>query len=269
MDSRTSSTQRWSTRLEGLIPLATLHRPLNLAAMPATWRSGRAELPQVACTTPLPRCHAVLARAVKNLPWSVVRGRCTAVRHPRAVRVHRIGDDVLRPAGRRGKDGCAALRQRLEHVRIGGRRSVASTIGFSAVEGLPMGTRCGSLESGAILYLMDHHGMEARSGSKQLYNQSGLLGFLGTRAICTHCSLPYKKAQLTVDLYGNRIRRELGSLFAALGGSTPGFTGGNGKRPRACARVWPGRDLAGRRARCRQAPEAPHSAWGRVCASTF
>jgi acetate kinase len=58
-------------------------------------------------------------------------------------------------------------------------RSVASTMGFTAVDGLPMGTRCGSIDPGVILYLMDELGMDARAIEKLIYQQSGLLGVSG------------------------------------------------------------------------------------------
>ena len=58
-------------------------------------------------------------------------------------------------------------------------RSIASTMGFTALDGLPMGTRCGALDPGVILYLMDQRGMDARAIEKLLYNQSGLLGVSG------------------------------------------------------------------------------------------
>ena len=59
-------------------------------------------------------------------------------------------------------------------------RSITSTMGFTALDGLPMGTRCGALDPGVILYLMDQRGMDARAIEKLLYNQSGLLGVSGS-----------------------------------------------------------------------------------------
>jgi acetate kinase len=114
-------------------------------------------------------------------------------------------------------------------------RSVASTMGFTALEGLPMGTRCGSLDPGAILYLMDHHGMDARAIEKLLYSQSGLLGVSGISSdMRTLLAREDAKAKLAVDLYLYRIRRELGSLAAALGGiDAIVFTGGIGENAAA------------------------------------
>src|SRR4029434_4435666 len=81
-------------------------------------------------------------------------------------------------------------------------RSVASTMGFTAVDGLPMGTRCGSIDPGVILYLMDQRGMDARAIEKLIYNQSGLLGVSGIssdmRALLASDD---SRAKLAVDLY--------------------------------------------------------------------
>ncbi|MGA9479643.1 MAG: acetate kinase, partial [Desulfobacterales bacterium] len=90
---------------------------------------------------------------------------------------------------------------------------------FTAVEGLPMGTRSGSLDPGVILYLMDQRGMDARAIEKLIYTQSGLLGVSGISSdMRTLLSSENPQAKLAVDLFCYRIRRELGSLAAALGG---------------------------------------------------
>jgi acetate kinase len=102
---------------------------------------------------------------------------------------------------------------------IEGGRSIASTMGFTAVEGLPMGTRSGSLDPGVILYLMDQRGMNARDIEKLIYKKSGLLGLSGISSdmrILLASENP--RAQLAVTLFCYRIRREIGSLAAALGG---------------------------------------------------
>src|SRR5262245_64264733 len=110
-------------------------------------------------------------------------------------------------------------------------RSVASTMGFTAVEGLPMGTRSGSLDPGVIIHLMDNHGMDARAIEKLLYNQSGLLGVSGISSdMRTLLAADDPPARLAIDLYVYRIRRELGSLSAALGGlDAMVFTAGIGE----------------------------------------
>jgi len=108
---------------------------------------------------------------------------------------------------------------------------VASTMGFTAVDGLPMGTRCGALDPGVILYLMDQRGMDARAIEKLIYGQSGLLGVSGVSSdMRTLLASGEPRAKLAVELYVYRIGRELGSLAAALGGlDAIVFTGGIGE----------------------------------------
>jgi acetate kinase len=134
---------------------------------------------------------------------------------------------------------------------IEGGKSIASTMGFTAVEGLPMGTRTGSLDPGVILYLMDERKMDARAVEKLIYNQSGLLGVSGISSdMRTLLGSNDSRAQLAVDLYCYRIRRELGSLTAALGGlDALVFTAGIGEnsaeiRSRVCRdATWLGVEL--------------------------
>src|SRR5215470_11786878 len=98
-------------------------------------------------------------------------------------------------------------------------RSVATTMGFTPADGLPMGTRCGALDPGVILYLMDERKMDARAIERLLYNQSGLLGVSGISSdMRTLLTSNDSRARLAVDLYLYRIRRELGSLAAAVQG---------------------------------------------------
>ncbi|HAM52627.1 MAG TPA: acetate kinase, partial [Nitrospiraceae bacterium] len=124
-------------------------------------------------------------------------------------------------------------------------KSVTTTMGFSGVEGLPMGTRSGALDPGIMLYLMDARGMDAQAIEKLIYTQSGLLGISGISSdMRTLLSSKEPRAELAIDLFAYRIRREMGSLIAALGGvDAIVFTGGIGEnaeqiRERVC------RDLA-------------------------
>jgi acetate kinase len=130
-------------------------------------------------------------------------------------------------------------------------RSVASTMGFTAVGGLPMGTRCGAIDPGILLYLMSQHGMDAHAIENLIYNQSGLLGVSGfssdMRALLESKD---PRAREAVDLFVYRTGRELGSLAAALGGiDGTVFTGGIGEnsaiiRARVCRNAkWLGLDL--------------------------
>jgi acetate kinase len=129
--------------------------------------------------------------------------------------------------------------------------SVASTMGFTAVDGLPMGTRTGNLDPGVVLYLMDERGMDARAVEKLLYQQSGLLGVSGIASdMRTLLASAEPRARLAVDLFVYRIGRELGSLAAALGGlDALVFTAGVGEnsaeiRARVCqTAAWLGVEL--------------------------
>ena len=100
---------------------------------------------------------------------------------------------------------------------IDGGKSVASTMGFTAVDGLPMGTRCGNLDPGVVLYLMDELKMDARAIEKLIYQQSGLLGVSGISSdMRTLEASAEPAAKAAIDLFVYRIGRELGSLAAAL-----------------------------------------------------
>ena len=110
-------------------------------------------------------------------------------------------------------------------------RSIASTMGFTALDGLPMGTRPGSLDPGVVLYCMTTLGMDAAALEDLLYRQSGLLGVSGvSNDMRTLLASDAPRARFAVDLLVYRIGRELGSLVAALGGiDALVFTGGIGE----------------------------------------
>ena len=102
---------------------------------------------------------------------------------------------------------------------MAGGKSIASTMGFTAADGLPMGTRCGNLDPGVILYLMDELGMDVRAVEKRIYQQSGLLGVSGISSdMRTLEQSDDARAKAAIDLFVYRIGREMGSLAAALGG---------------------------------------------------
>ena len=200
------------------MPLAPLHQPHNLAPIRVA-RRARPELPQVACfdtafhrTQPevaqafaLPA--AITERGVRRygfhgLSYEYIASRAAARSTPRAA----AGRTVVAHLGN-GASMCA----------IAAGSSVASTMGFTAVDGLPMGTRCGSLDPGVILYLMDELRMDARAIEKLIYKQSGLLGVSGISSdMRALLASDEPRARFAVDLFVYRIGRELGSLAAAL-----------------------------------------------------
>jgi acetate kinase len=227
--------------LQKFVPLAPLHQPHNLA--PIRMLLERApHLPQVACfDTSFHRDNPELAQMFA-LP---------AALHAEGIRrygFHGLSYEYVASVlpdfdarAAKGRTVVLHLGNGASMCALHAGRSVASTMGFTAVEGLPMGTRCGSLDPGVILYLMDQRGMGARAIEKLIYNESGLLGVSGIssdmRALLASTEA---RAQLAIDLYLYRIRRELGSLAAALDGlDAIVFTAGIGEnaasiRERAC-----------------------------------
>jgi acetate kinase len=97
------------------------------------------------------------------------------------------------------------------------RRSVATTMGFTALEGLPMGTRTGAIDPGVILHLLSERGMSIAAMTDLLYKQSGLLGMSGVSSDVRDASAS-PRAAADIDVFVYRVGRELGSLAAALGG---------------------------------------------------
>jgi acetate kinase len=205
--------------LERFVPLAPLHQPHNLAPIRALLAQAP-DVPQVACfDTAFHRTNPELAQRFA-IPEEL---------HAAGVRrygFHGLSYEYIGSV-LADYDGKAATgRTIVLHLGNGssmcamhGGRSVASTMGFTAVDGLPMGTRCGSLDPGVILYLMDERGMDVRAVEKLIYSQSGLLGVSGLSSdMRSLLGSQDPRAKLAVDLYCYRIGRDLGSLAAALGG---------------------------------------------------
>jgi len=234
--------------LAQFIPLAPLHQPHNLTPIRLLLERQPA-LPQVACfDTAFHRAQPELAQMFA-LPRDL---------HEAGVRrygFHGLSYEYiasvlpqLDPKAAQGRTVVLHLGNGASMCALAGGRSVASTMGFTAVDGLPMGTRCGAIDPGVILYLMDQRGMDARAIEKLIYNQSGLLGVSGVSSdMRTLLASNEPRAGLAVDLYVYRIGRELGSLAAALGGlDALVFTGGIGEnsaeiRARVCrAAAWLG-----------------------------
>jgi len=219
-------------QLKSLIPLAPLHQPHNLAPIEAIL-SEAPHIPQVACfDTAFHQTQPHLAQAFAlpreitdlgvrrygfhGLSYEFVSGRLRSVAPEHADK--RI---IIAHLGN-GASVCA-----LHHGR-----SVATTMGFTAVEGLMMGTRCGSIDPGVLIYLMDEKKLNARGLEDLIYKKSGLLGVSGISSdMRTLRESSDPRAREAIDLFIYRIVREIGSLAAALGG-VDGivFTGGIGER---------------------------------------
>jgi acetate kinase len=227
--------------LEKYIPLAPLHQPHNLAPIKALLERAP-QLPQVACfdtafhrgqpsvaqAFALPKAitdRGVLRYGFHGLSYEYIAGVL-----PKYDARAAAGKTVILHLGN-GSSMCA----------IDNGRSMASTMGFTAADGLPMGTRCGNLDPGVVLYLIDEMKMDARAVEKLIYQQSGLLGVSGISSdMRTLQESNDPRAKAAIDLYVYRIGRELGSLAASLGGlDAVVFTAGIGEnsaslRERVC-----------------------------------
>jgi acetate kinase len=238
-------------KLEKFNPLAPLHQPNNLKPIRLLLER-QPQLPQVACfDTSFHRSQPPVAQRFA-LPDEL---------HEAGVRrygFHGLSYEYIASILPQHDAKASAGRTVVLHLGNGASmcameagKSVASTMGFTAVDGLPMGTRCGSIDPGVILYLMDQRGMDARAIEKLIYNESGLLGVSGISSdMRTLLASKEPRARLAVDLYIYRIRRELGSLAAALGGlDAIVFTAGIGEnsaaiRERVCRdAAWLGVEL--------------------------
>ena len=215
--------------LEQLNSLAPLHQPHNLAGIRA-FTAAFPELPQVACfdtafhaTLPREESHYALPQTLADqgvrrygfhgLSYQSIMGTlqsCSARAHGRTLMAH-LGN---------GASLCATLQG----------RSQATTMGFSALDGLVMGTRCGSIDPGVLLYLLeqgwDHDRIQAL-----LYRQSGLLGVSGIAAdMRTLRASTAPAAQFAIELFTRRVVRATGELSACIGGlDVLAFSGGIGE----------------------------------------
>jgi len=223
------------TALEKYVPLAPLHQPHNLAPIKALL-ARLPQMPQVACfDTAFHRTQPPVAQAFA-LPRSITeRG---VIRYGFHGLSYEYIAGVLPAHDSRAAAGKAIvlhLGNGASMCALASCRSVASTMGFTAAEGLPMGTRCGTLDPGVVLYLMDELGMDTRAVENLIYQQSGLLGVSGISSdMRTLLASADPNAKAAIDLYVYRICRELGSLAAALGGlDAIVFTAGIGENSAA------------------------------------
>jgi acetate kinase len=227
--------------LERLIPLAPLHQAHNIAPMRVI-AAHHPSLPQVACFDTAFHCtqsalaqsfalpRAITERGVQRYGFHGLSYEYIAMALPRFDHASARGRVVVAHLGN-GASLCA--------MKNG--RSVATTMGFTPLDGLMMGTRGGSLDPGVVLYLIDELGMGARAIETLLYRESGLLGVSGVSSdMRTLLASDLPDARLAIDLFVYRFRRELGSMVAAIDGlDALVFTGGIGEhaaliRERVC-----------------------------------
>ncbi len=217
--------------LATLVPLAPLHQPHNLAPIRALLANSPGMV-QVACfDTSFHRTQPEVAQAFALPPEITDRG-------VRRYGFHGLSYEYIAgvlpgvdAAAARGRTVVAHLGNGASMCALQGGRSVASTMGFTAVDGLMMGTRTGALDPGVVLYLLDELRMDARAIEALLYQKSGLLGVSGVSSdMRTLLESDDPRAAFAIELFCYRIARELGSLAAVLGGlDAMVFTGGIGE----------------------------------------
>ena len=237
--------------LDALVPRAPLHQPHNLTAIRAV-QAVAPLVPQIACfdtafhhgqpevATRFALPESITAKGVRRYGFHGLSYEYIVSVLP-LVAGQEMGSRIVVAHLGSGASMCA--------IRDG--RSIASTMGLTPVDGLPMATRTGTLDPGVILYLLQHEGMDARSIERLVYEQSGLLGVSGLSGdMRTLLASKAPAAKAAIDLFVYRVGRELGSLVAALGGLDGlVFTGGIGEkaaviRERVCRDAqWAGIDL--------------------------
>jgi acetate kinase len=217
--------------LQALCPLAPLHQPYNLAGI----RAARARFPgvlQLACfDTAFHRGHPFVhdafalprelhAAGVRRYGFHGLSYAYVARRLARLDRRAAAGRAVVAHLGS-GASACA----------LHGGRSLASTMGFTALDGLPMGTRPGQLDAGVLLWLIAERGLDGAALTELLYRQSGLKALSGISAdMRTLRESRDPRAREAIDYFVARLREAVGALAAALGGlDAVVFTGGIGE----------------------------------------
>ncbi len=217
------------SELEALIPLAPLHQPHNLLALRRAWAVFPA-VPHVACFdtsfhASIPAYDSSYALPAKWRTAGIRRYGFHGLSY--AWLMQRLGHLSSRASGRvllahlgNGASVCAV------HKGL----SIATSMGFSALDGLVMGSRCGNLDPGVVLYLLAH-GLDAAALEDLLYKHSGLYGLSGISAdMRTLRASTEASAQQAISVFTYRLQRELGSLLAALEGvDALLFTGGIGE----------------------------------------
>lgn len=238
--------------LRRLIPLAPLHQPHHLAAIAAISKLHPA-LPQVACF------DTAFHHTQPEVATSFALPRRLTAEGIRRYGFHGLSyeyiasvlPDLLGPVAANGRVVVAHLGSGASMCALSERKSVATTMGFTALDGLPMSRRCGNLDPGVVLYLIQEKGMTADEINTLLYQDSGLLGVSGiSDDMRVLLASDRPSAMQAIALFVYRISRELGSMAAALGGlDALVFTAGIGEHASEIRRLvcdgatWLGLDL--------------------------
>jgi acetate kinase len=223
--------------LEALVPLAPLHQPHNLEPIRIV-RRRLPGIPQVACfDTAFHQTQSDIA-SLFALP------REMRERGVRRYGFHGLSYDYIAsvltaydPHLAEGHVVVAHLGNGASLCALKGGVSAATTMGFSALDGLPMGTRCGAIDAGVVFYMLREMKLSPEEAERVLYTKSGLLGVSGISndmRVLRSRSASDADAKRAIDLFVYRITREIGSLVAALGGLDGViFTGGIGENDAA------------------------------------
>ena len=238
-------TPELEERLEKLIPLAPLHMPNNVAGIAAV-RARRPELRQVACFDTA--FHETLPKLAKltGLPRDIA-GEDIRRYGFQGLSYESVVDEIRRREGTRSDDELlivAHLGEEASMAAIKDGRSIETTMGFSILAGLPMGTRCGDLDPGIVLYLLMQRGLSGEAVQQMLYERSGLLGLSGVSSDMRELLAQKHRPEIAgaIDYFCSRARASIGSLAATLGGlDRLVFTGGIGaKAPEIRERICEG-----------------------------
>ena len=271
-------------QLRELSALAPLHQPFNLAGIDACRRQWPT-LPQVACfDTAFHQTQPAVARLFALPQQYAARGIVRYGFHGLSYQHIRQRLQALLPAPQRQRVIVAHLGSGASLCALKNDISIDTTMGFTALDGLVMGTRCGTLDAGVVLHLMQQERLSADAISALLYKKSGLLGVSGISADMRELlTRPEPAAQQAVELFIYRCVKEIGALVAVLGGlDCLVFTAGIGEHAAAVrARIggalgWlglgidatalpptPGASAASARhtARCRRGSFPPTRSW--------
>lgn len=205
--------------LEQLIPLAPLHQPHNLTAIRAI-RERQPQVPQIACfDTAFHRSHPQIAD-LYALPWEYYE---SGVRrygfHGLSYEYIALMLPKIAPEIAAGRVIVAHLGSGASLCALDAGKSVDSTMGFSPLDGLPMGTRPGALDPGVLLHLTNQRGLSGVELEKLLYKESGLLGLSGiSNDMRILLESHESRAQLAVDYFVHYTVKQIGALAAVLGG---------------------------------------------------
>ena len=230
--------------LLGLVPLAPLHQPHNLAAI-RTLLDIAPQLPQVACFDTAFHATQLRAATLFAIPRELIEAGVLRYGF-HGLSYEYIAEALPGYLGERagGRIVVAHLGNGASLCALKDRRSIATSMGFTALDGLMMCTRPGAIDPGVLLYLIEEHGMDARSLADLLYHRCGLLGVSGiSHDMRTLLSSSDPFAKEAVDLFVYRASTQIGALAVALGGlDALVFTAGIGEhaapiRARICAQL--------------------------------